>query len=516
MKIFLSTLLLLLLVLVPEVGGAIDSLRPVWLTIRERSHVKLLVGNPGQYVQFRLNFSLSEILLHSTLLSSTEATGPSDLFYLGEYALRLPFRYAADPAASGVTALAFGSGFGGTLGLGRYSPLWKYWRSASFSPTSILLGSYDRYAQLDPEQSPLVLPHGTATVSVGNFSAELVLEPGALDSFLPGPLFESPPETLTVIGSPTQQQLVFDSHEVWLQTQQHYRALQRSYDGRIHVGKRFLDNYLFHCDWNSDVTQLSLSVFSFTETDFDAFCSLVLIMLIGVWLTLALGRPTDEWLFQLLLFVELYTYLFSAMVTVVNFYGMHWSRYISHFLKASSFVPSLVLLYCLLSAIVFGSAIVLRNVRLPSLARLADKQRHSENLERAARFLNLRAFCFLSAANFALWQALLQDHKTSTDLVYLLLTLSILAVVSGTLTLFSLWRYRRLSLFMTLNTLLCYWFLIRCTLVPCLREFNFHENTFLAVMFYFSGLILFPTYITLARVVLGSLAPSSTRTASAC
>jgi hypothetical protein len=458
-------------------------LEPVRIDIRERVHVKLLVGNPGRLLAFRLNFTLSEILLHgspSAALgsSSTLELSPqqeSELFYIGRYALRLPVRFAPDPTHP-IAQLEFPTGFAGTLGLGVWSPLWKYWRSLTYSSTSLLLGDHDQFAKLDPYGPELQLQHGCTA------DQQICLDLSSLDTRLPE--LHALPSLPARIG----ELLPLGEQEVWLPLAAHsYSALACSPDDRIWLGERLIRDSVLFCDWDSGLALLSPSVFSFQETDFDAACALLQLFTVGLWFALALQRPSSSvWLVQLMLFIELYVYFASSVITVINIAGMRWERFLSSFLQQNAWPPLLFLLLAQLSTSVVGamSVLLLRSAQPSAKALLRTEK--------------LRAFCFLTTANYTLWQCLLQDHRTDTDLVYLLTVATFLTFVSGLLALQHLGE--RWVWFVAAVTLLNYWFLLWCNLVPAFYALEVQENLTLALLFYVCALVLFPTWFVFAHL----------------
>ena len=521
-------MLLLLAAVLATVGHCLPlyALQPVRLTVHENVHVRLLVGNPGQFVNFRLNYSLDEIQLHQSLDGSSQTcseTGErgTDLFYLGDYRVRLPYRRAAD-SAEPIALQSRPGPYGGTLGLGRYSPLWKYWRRVGYSTNSILLGGYDSYAQLDPETRPPLLSHGRVSCSLDTgLIGELQVDPGCMDMYLPGESFAEPPHSISFRGESdcaadyaalgidaahcsNENELAVRSQDVYLVNQKHYEAVQRSHDGKLRLGQRFLQDYAWFCDWDHDKIGMTGSAYGYSASNLNALCAILLILVVTVWLAMVLGRPDTEWLFQMTLFFELYGHVIAGVTVFVNFYAMQWTRFITNFLEGSA-VP-LLLFYMYILSVSFAAALGLLywNVRLP--LRFHDSpDRHSQNVARLRQHNNLRIFLFLSSTLSGLWLCVLPSHKNGSDLVFLLFFATVLCIASGVLTLHNHWTGRRYTLLMALHTALFYAFLIFANIVPSAATIDMHDSRFLTVALYMFALVFFPTEIIFGKLVLFTL-----------
>jgi hypothetical protein len=501
------------------------SLRAVSLTVYEETYVRLLVGNPGQLINFRLNYSLDEIQLHSSLSAqsqtySSSEWGGTELFYLGDYRVRLPFRYAAD-AAEHIAMLSRPGPYGGTLGLGRYSPLWKYWRRVTYAPDSIRLGNYNSYAQLDPQQRPPLLTHGRVSCSLDTGRpAELQLSPKYMDMYLPGEIYTEQPKAihyssesdceqdyaaLGIAGSCSRDTtLPVRQQHIYLINQQQYNAVQRSHDGRLHLGQRFLQQFAWFCDWDHDKVGISSSAYGYELSSLNALCAILLILVVTVWLTMMIGQPEEEWLFQMVLFFELYGHLVAGVTVFVNFYAMQWTRFVTNFIEGSA-TPLLVFYsYVVLVSFSATLGLLLSNVRLP-LTLSESQDRHSQNMQRLRRHNGLRVFLFLSSTLTALWLCVLPNHKNGSDLIYLLFFSTALCIAAGVITLHNLWRGRRFSALMAVHTGLFYLFLIYANILPSAHIIDLHDSNFLTIVLYLFALVLFPTEYIFGKLVLFTL-----------
>ena len=144
---FLHTLLWLFMLLQIISRGVIsycvddifEKINPTILDIYENDYVSMLVGNPGEMLNFKINFTSHDIQIHKSLnsISQTFEIMPngihgSEIFYIGKYTFRLPVKFISfNPEP--ITQLISSNNYDGTIGLGELSPIWKFWRSATFS-----------------------------------------------------------------------------------------------------------------------------------------------------------------------------------------------------------------------------------------------------------------------------------------------------------------------------------------------------------------------------------------------
>ena len=491
----------------------------VRIDIGEQAFVQLLLGNPGRHVTLRLNHNLDHIELHAPLESAsrTVETLPngwhSELFYIGDGApLRLPFRYSSGVEVEAVELLATPGSSSGTLGLGKYSPLWQHWRRFSFSQQSLLLGGYDSYAQLEPSYLAPLMTVGQASAQLNDsLAVPLVLAPGHMDTYYPYQLGEPPQQftmyaggcdeayTLLDIEGACSEQALMQMHpqRMHLRNGQTYIAMRPSHDGELRLGKRFLADYMCFCDWDGGRWGIGESIYSFGASSVNAACALLLVVLVTVWLSLALNRPgsEDEWVFLLVLFIEGFTYLTAAVTLYVNFAGYHWSRFVSNFHESTATPTLAFLTYNLLACSMGFVVLLLRTVRLPLF--LGDSpQRHTTNVRRLEANMHVRLFCYLGASLPALWVCVLPGHRSGADVTFLLFFSTVLATAALGITLHaSIRRYRFWPLF-AVHTALYYWFLVFCNVLPSAHMLDLHESRLALVVLYLALLGVFvPLYL---------------------
>lgn len=498
------------------------SLDPVQLPIFERSHVKLLLGNPGQLVSFRLNYSLDEIQLHTDLSSSsqtyTEFGGSgTELFYLGDYGLRLPFRYSAD--RSEPTLLLSRPGpYGGTLGLGRYSPLWKYWRRVTYSPTGITLGAHDRYTQRQPGTLPPLLSHGRVSCELDSgMLTEMQVSAGHLDMYLPEAAFTEQPREIRYSAESdctsdyrrmgiegdcvNQHRLPVRQQGVYMLNQKHYSAVRRSHDGRLHLGQRFLEDFAWFCDWDADKLSITDSAYGMDSSFVSELCAILLILVLTVWLTMILGQPQDEWIFQITVCLELYGHLIATVGSFVLLSALEWGRFASNLLHGSSTLLSLFLVYAIYSSAIAAAVLIYRTVEFPlELPERTD--RHQRNLERLYSHTELRLFLFLSSVLLGLWLCVLPSHSSGADLLYLLVFSTGLCISAAVLSLYSLWKRQRYAWFMLLHSALFWVFLVFANILPTTHILDWHDSGLLSTLFYLTALVVFPTLVIFGKLII--------------
>ena len=138
------------------VGGVSAKARPFFSQVVLRlvdggDFVELASGNPPRLIKLRLDFSSSAVVVYEALAQRSQTFAAwnssvtsgidegSEIFYFEHYKVRLPFRFGVS-SESTHTALYHSTTHSGALGLGRRSPLWRYWRSFVLSEDTLVLG----------------------------------------------------------------------------------------------------------------------------------------------------------------------------------------------------------------------------------------------------------------------------------------------------------------------------------------------------------------------------------------
>jgi hypothetical protein len=269
---------------------------------------------------------------------------------------------------------------------------------------------------------------------------------------------------------------------VRLPSGKHYAAVERSSDGRVHLGKRFLEELLWHHDWELQAASLSPAVYGFSESSLATLAPALLISALALWILVTLSEPKDVWLHQLMLFLEAYVQLLAVATGWIYVYGQHWLRYINYFTHTSSelflvFYGLLLLACCSLELVLFS-------------------------LYEPRQLLPERMFCVLSAGLSTLWLCFLPQQLSVAGLLWLLFFASALCIAASILTMHAWWRWRWSRSLMLVATLFFYGFLVFGTLLPGAAALQLHDSRFLSILLYLSAFVVFPSEVLFGKIVL--------------
>jgi len=251
------------------------------------------------------------------------------------------------------------------------------------------------------------------------------------------------------------------------------------------------------CDWVGGHGALGESMYVIGEKHSNAFCTLLLISLFSVWVSLSLNRPgsEDEWIFLLVAFVGAFTYLAAGITFCINFYGLRWSRYISNFHESSPLLTTLFLVYNLAVCVTGFALLFYHTVRLPLFLN-DDPERHKKNVARLEAHAHARFFLYLGACLPALWLCVLPGHRSGTDVLFLLFFSTALAATSFGITVHAALHRSRLALPFAIHTALYYWFLVFCNVLPSADMMDLHDSHAVTAVLYvmFFGVFV-PLYV---------------------
>jgi hypothetical protein len=510
-------MLLLLLLTAAVFAIPINPLPPVRLELVDENFVQLFVGSPPRLYSFFVSLHLSDVELHSNQIAaqshSLEALSDShgtELFSLDKHRLRLPFIYIG-PALAHTVHLTTSLSAAGTLGLGPLSPLWRYWRNFTYTKESILLGAYDSFLQMRRERAPAF----AAARGLAN-GIPFQLDYLGMDSQLPHELFQQRPSSIELVSTEpcgplysamhlpgpcrNQVELPFGDQHIHLLTGVYYAAVQRSHDGTVYFGRRFLSDMVLFSDPLNDAVTLTLSATSFHHAETTAIFTTLLLLLAGVWTILALNRPQQKSgrVYELLnLYLEAMVYITALASWVVQFVGFRWTRFLDSFVRTDAFFLFFYLMCTSLGTSVIGLVLC--------AWRLRSKSVH----------LGWRLQLIACAALSGLWSGFLPRHHYGSDALLLLLFATLLSVGLAILALTLLAESERnlpLLLVSCWSALSAYAFLLFGTLQPLLERTQF--NFLGAALAYSTVFYIFPSVYFFVKVALlrSSAPPASVST----
>lgn len=509
------------------------SAAPVYLHLIASDYVKLRVGNPGKLYTFRINLTLSDIHFHRRLEteSRTVASHPdgygTELIYIGHSAYRLPFHYASFDASDRVAEMTTATQNVATLGLGANSPIWKYWRSYTLTKDRLTLGELDRYARLHLNDWPsLISINSPPNFTVNDeFSYAVNLKFHRFDLELPHPLIiyadqisrlayngseDCQTQYLRLGWDPTQcsqiQKLQFYEQSVTLTDNIAYSAVQQSHDGRIHIGRRFLEDYVMFVDLNRNQLLLASSIYSHSQSDFAALVGLSLFVTWALWSTRVLNgtEKQTETRYHSIVALETLSYLIALIAMLVMLTGFHWQSMVSILIESE---PWLLLSLLLVQNLIFsgvGLWVLLRRFTFPIRKELSE-QRKLHDWARLEHSLLLRYLLLSSVAVSTLWLLVLPEHLDTRDSVMSVVCSTALATLTLVISLHLAIKDPDKTWALVLLNVAHHLFLIFATLVPIHRLFvgpDLHVIPFCAV--FILMLCWFPAVIIWAKVQITS------------
>lgn len=330
-------LALVVLCLVQFSTDLASALEPVTLALKHHS-VELPVGHPPRLYTFRLNHTLDAILLHADLSAHSDTfyrrasdDKASDYVHFADHAiLRVPFHMASYPATYSTPeerAVASSTAYSGTLGLGKYSPIWRYWRNATVCAHRLDFNVYRRYAQRNHDVLPVVLsstaplyidnyrkPAGTAQIAPQHLAT---LSPRTLDlqqfvtvrnsyksrhpklrlgyadnhtdcavlykaTFGPAILEDQHCENYTALYMP--------SHTLTLPSGKSAVGLQRTHtlEDTVQLGEIFLQDYVWFRDMHNNLQFVSLALDNDEDSLYHALALLFLLVALVFWFLISM------------------------------------------------------------------------------------------------------------------------------------------------------------------------------------------------------------------------------------
>ena len=550
---FLHTLLWLFMLLQIISRGVIsycvddifEKINPTILDIYENDYVSMLVGNPGEMLNFKINFTSHDIQIHKSLnsISQTFEIMPngihgSEIFYIGKYTFRLPVKFISfNPEP--ITQLISSNNYDGTIGLGELSPIWKFWRSATFSTRSIILGIYDPYTQLDytirpplfriPDKHYSNKNDNDIICSIRKFnqsSAIIItdnkeidenldvyyslyhfgntmkfsIDAGKTNTYIPRniDLFDQGDELLlesqldcheeyTKIGINVSEctntiLLKLNSQNITLKNQKEFITVQQIKDEQqqdfISIGRQFIIDYTMFYNWDTQRTSIVPSVFAIYNSSINTIFSIILVTMISLWLLIMLNNKIiEKWLFVGVIVLEMVFYVTSLTVFLINMFVFKWSRFVTHIVRGDSSPVFIYIIYNLIVSFIGSIILLLRNVKLyDDRNGNSIEQNFIESKKNMMNVRNLRILLFVSNSLSILWFCVLPYQQGISDIVYIATFAFILCLTSTVITMHSIFWSRKYVSFMFFQTLLHYVFLVIYNIVPISRLYYLNKS----------------------------------------
>lgn len=487
---------------------------PIRLPLTSGGFVQLLVGYPGVQLHLQLNFTLNCLELYSPLIqrsqSSTfyeDGTG-EEIFYLNaDVGIWLPYELNQNPQRD---SHAFFSQGDGSLGLGRYSPLWRFYQNYTLTSKYLYFNTYDRYSQLDPHtRVPVISTNHPTYCSLPNGDdCTVVLDPGRMDTYFPRDLYEHPPAYVTILSSECRhryrelgvsavgchnEEVIYFPYKSLKSVNGIESKVTKVFEGEeIRLGLHYLlSDYSLFFDRAAGLQFFVKSAFSFAVSPFIAFYVLLLAMTLVIWgMIVVSDEYGTEWALNLTLMLELYGYLIIGIAWLSTIFGLRWTRLVGNFFGADP-KPFLVFVTLILLVCFVGSLCLLKRFNLHILD-VPYAHRKVENFRIAKEIKFMRLLFFPIAAIITLWLCVVQHHNTLGDVVYLLgFTTSNGILV--TLLAFNAYVYSQTHSWLFYIAVVPIYIFLWVTLVPLLEIISIHESAIIIRIGYTAFMVLMPS-----------------------
>jgi hypothetical protein len=525
-------LLLLILAGLLHVSSGFLGATPRRLPLSAGDFVEVLAGSPGVYLKLQVNLTSDVVELYSplaqrsrTAVENGDSSG-SDYFYFdADTRLHLAYRLNFIPEKDNFEFYSRGDG---SLGLGRYSPLSKFWQNYTYVSHYLYLGGYDAYSQLDYHERGPVL-----RTDSDSFACRLLYDSGAparqcrakldpthMDTYLPNAIYEQRPSHIVLLGEHCElayRALGIPSGERDCSNEETFElsgtALQKvngakrnatqRYDGEvIQLGLHFLEGFSLYHDNVAQREFFVRSAFSIPPSVYTAVCIVLMAFILMSWITIVVvDNYASEWTLNLTFMLEFYGYLVCFVAWCNAVLGMHWSRLVANFLRTTGsplvYAVAVAMLLCLV-----GSLWVMRHFELQITLR-PRPGRMDRNRAAARRFKYVRLLLFPTTVLTSLWLCALQSHNAFSDIVYLLPFVSAICinatVLAANVYVYSL-PYAPLFYAALGPLYLFMWF----TLVPTFNVIDLHYSTLVEAVNFTTYVVVLPSLMLFVKHSLAS------------
>lgn len=528
-------------------------LSSVRLNVYEGKYIYLITGYPGNILKYKLDFQSSEILIHTSLAFS-QTVSPidavsgegNDKFYFAEHELRLPFRQAAP------TDTLFFNNYKGTLGLGRASPLWRYWGNYTLSRDRLKLGMFDRYASEDPywlgPQIGFDL-EGKTKCQIFGKEYDFAINMGRIETLVPDEVFHEHKKTLNALaggggGEKTSEQHTPDREQIHVQLVPKYKNCTEHYaawgldaeewavkrcenyqtivlltgdveqpDGkmifstlkhviggtRFELGKSALDDIVIFFNMQTNDILLAPFALNVSHIEFLWIICLLTFLLTILWIIgVDVGSIGDPTAHLLILLANIFLYSISILLFITNWIGFEVNQFLSNLISDDGAVFVILIGIITFSFPLLNIAIIFFN-----RSRWSSRPRTQKLL-------------LLNVVFYNMWLSMVESQQTATDLIYMLILSSTIAIITTTLTILiflsrnrksggggegeELWSISFLGIVLIAFS---YTVLIRCNLIPMLQMIFVHFKPAIIII-YMVFFIVIPSlyFVTILKILL--------------
>lgn len=498
----MRSLLLLLLLLLPLASAwSRPWLKRTDLEVIDGHFVRIKIGSPERTYAFYLDLEHNDIILNRAdpeLQSNSfevRANGArSDLFMLGNYDLRLPYKIGSFVLERAIQ-LSSTQNPVGKLGLGAHSPLWRYWGNFTLTNNRLRLGHWEGVG--DDDTPALLSGAGYCENPETGTGAGMTINFGILNLLLPHSLNEEHPTQLLVASCqnphecPERVEITVHNQDISLIGGLSFTAVDLSHDGLVHLGRRFFYDIHLFVDW-------SLNTFIISDlAEFNRNFTALYIALNGLaliqWMLLRQhqGKDRPEMEKALVFLLETVNVALGLAHWSTNFFIYDWGLAIAELLDrwqttlAQVYVHSTVGFCTLL-------AIYLLHYEYKHVFKPAVKPYHF-------------VWHVLALANICvpgIWSAFVQHHHVIMDMGFMLFWATLLVLFNGCLFFHAcLFGSKPLRFISGLLTASSYTFLSLCNVLPFYNLLYLGESRALFVLQYLLLFCFLPTLLIVMYVL---------------
>jgi hypothetical protein len=337
----------------------------VKLPIHEQDYLCVMIGNPGRSTCLFIDHHCNETIIlyqEPTFTSQTFTLNPASvLVFLGPHG----FRFNAVFEERWRDRSPYIDNKEGKLCFGQFSQIWTFWRSATFSPTFLVLGGFDRsltrstYHNFELEFDPFT----PIEVQVGDDVYFLMYDPTEIYTFLPSALYHNVTALDIILDEDSHRiHIGLDDDDITISNPLSlfaHSTLKRhlASEDEISFGRVFTHKFVIYFDAVSLKRYVfpSVDFFNYGNTRFlyATITSVLYTVILIVWLGAVLVKNGQS--ARLLTLIEAYIYLTGLIMLYIEIEGFVSQRFISYFTRSDNNVLFMVLTFFVLFNIALGS-----------------------------------------------------------------------------------------------------------------------------------------------------------------
>lgn len=469
------------------VAHALQLLPSVYLDLEDEQYISFPIGNPGNTVMFKVDYTMKDIYLFEMPLEYSNTyvehgTTGSELFYINEQKMRLPLIYGVPEGWTLDSARE--KSYKGILGLSKDSIFFKYWTNATFSNIRLTFGHYEDKLCWDNYLYPPILPLYGAEVYVDNKAYSIEFAKSQFKTLYPPELYRKENITIEFRGDCKKDYKMLgifnkkclDKWEWELNKRdfiyEHSEDISESTlwkhsdSHKIIIGWHILRRMVIFEDHMYKKIIIQPNFRHFDSNPFLVINLLIISLLLQIWIAIIIvNEPKTERNHFFLFLVQIYTYIFCIYIFFLNVLNVKsWHSF--NFLFNSN-----LLLYVTIGIIIIILSII--GIILTILRR--KKKIHS-----------FQRYTFEISSLLTFWLLLTEMHNSITIYFHEIIAISILSVSIGILLLeayFHKKKYYGIVFFITF--LLITIFLCMFCLNPMIHVVWFnHPNTVALIIFF--------------------------------